>query len=291
MKSPPWPKMEAIYSEQILTDLEYLQQIRYNGYLSLKTVRILKIHQKIAPADYVNGYLSLNFLPNYLNFSLLDPNMPIQHWIGKIGGVWREKPTAPSRRFPRRFRPFTRRVAGVVLASGRPPPHREAAPPPRDAGAAPAGNLEAQESATTRAPCRHGCWAPRPCATAAPRIQSPAPPFPAWIRSSSSESGVGEGGGGGRAGEGKRRRRGTPERRRRRRGRGGGEGGGRHVKGGRRGDFFMCRGCFAKRSSVKYEIFYSFSVSGTFYENPLQHKSILRKLYRYPLYQICWKGA
>ncbi|XP_039787384.1 G-type lectin S-receptor-like serine/threonine-protein kinase At5g35370 [Panicum virgatum] len=71
--------------------------------------------------------------------------------------VWREKPTAPSRKFPRRLRPFTRRVAGVVLASGGPPPPREAAPPPRDAGAAPAGKLEAQESATARAPCHHGC--------------------------------------------------------------------------------------------------------------------------------------
>ena len=55
------------------------------------------------------------------------------------------------------------------------------------------------------------------------------------------------------------------------------------CEGRKKRGFLMCRGHFAKRPSVKHVMFYSFSVSGTFYENPLQHKSILRKLYRYPV--------
>ena len=40
--------------------------------------------------------------------------------------------------------------------------------------------------------------------------------------------------------------------------------------------------CFAKKSSMKHVIFDNFSVSWTFFENPLQYESIFIKLYWYP---------
>jgi hypothetical protein len=63
------------------------------------------------------------------------------------------------------------------------------------------------------------------------------------------------------------------------------------CEGRKKRGFLMCKGHFAKRSSVKYVIFYCFTVSWTFYENPLQHKSILRKLYRDPVIPNLLEGS
>ena len=63
------------------------------------------------------------------------------------------------------------------------------------------------------------------------------------------------------------------------------------MTGGRRRDFLCVGDILQKRPSVKHVIFYSFYVSWTFYKNPLQHKSILRKLYRYPIIPNLLEGS